>query len=159
MLFSDYTFYRGPWRYFSLLLVFGIAIGGFFLPELGLLVIALMLAAIAMNARRSRSFCSGVCPNGRSLSASLGKISAGKKLPRFLYSREFRRALCGLLMFAVVSFLIQSDGSLARIGRVFWSVYIAAIGVSVVTGLLFKPRAWCAFCPMGTLQDTLKSLK
>ncbi|MFA5853116.1 MAG: 4Fe-4S binding protein [Spirochaetales bacterium] len=159
MLFFDYKFYRGPWRYVSILLVLGLAIGGFFLPEIGLLVIVLMLIAIATNARSSRSFCSGVCPNGRALSASLGKISAGKKLPRLLSSKEFRRALCGLLMFAVVSFLIQSNGSLAQIGRVFWSVYIAAIGISVVTGLLFKPRAWCAFCPMGTLQDTLKSFK
>jgi len=159
MLFSDYTFYRGPWRYLSLLIVFVIAIGGFFVPELGLLIVGLMLIAIAMNARRGRSFCSGVCPNGRALSAGLGKISTGRKLPRFLYSKEFRRALCGLLMFAIISFLIQTNGSLARIGRVFWSVYIAAIGISVLTGLLFKPRAWCAFCPMGTLQDTLKSFK
>lgn len=159
MLFSDYSFYRGPWRVASIILVLGIALGGFFQPEIGLMVIALMAIAIATNARRSRSFCSGVCPNGRALSANLGKLSAGRKLPPFLYSKEFRRALCGLLMFAVLSFLIQTNGSIARIGRIFWSVYVAAIGLSVVTGLLFKPRSWCAFCPMGTLQDTLKSLK
>lgn len=159
MQFFSYRFYQGPWRYLSAIIVAGIAIAGFFYPAMGLLVIALMLIAIATNLRHRRSFCAGICPNGRALSAGLGKISAGKKLPRFLQAKEIRRAICGILLFTVVAFLSKSDGSLAQIGRVFWSVYVGAIGVSLITGLLFKPRAWCAFCPMGTLQDTMKSMR
>ncbi|TFG84862.1 MAG: 4Fe-4S binding protein [Spirochaetales bacterium] len=45
------------------------------------------------------------------------------------------------------------------IGRVFWAIYLVAVGISAVAGLVYKPRAWCAFCPMGTLQDTLATAK
>jgi hypothetical protein len=60
------------------------------------------------------------------------------------------------MMFCVISLLSQSNGSLAAIGKVFWAIYLASIGISTIAGLLWKPRAWCAFCPMGTLQDTIK---
>jgi polyferredoxin len=153
-------FYAGPWKWLSLALVLAIGVGGFFYPPLGLSVIGLMLVAILLNHKSTRLFCSNVCPNGRSLSFSLKPISRGKKIPKFLVAKEFRRGVCGIMMFCVISLFARSgsENPLAySVGRVFWSIYVASIGISVVAGVLFKPRAWCAFCPMGTLQDTIAS--
>jgi polyferredoxin len=151
-----FSFYNSKWKFLSILLVVGLAVGGYFVPELGLGVIALILFALLTNMRSSRSFCAGFCPNGRSLSVVFKRTSKHKKLPSFLASREFRRMLCALMMFCVISLLARSNGSLAAIGKVFWAIYLASIGISTIAGLLWKPRAWCAFCPMGTLQDTIK---
>lgn len=151
------TFYNGPWRYLSILGVAAIALGGYFVPELGLLVIGLMIIALATNARRGRSFCSGICPNGRALSAGLGKLSRRHPLPSLFASKGMRKALCGLMMFCVIGLLSRTNGTLAQTGSVFWSIYLASIGISIVSGLIFKPRSWCVFCPMGTLQDTVKT--
>jgi len=159
MIMKAQNFYNGPWRLLSMLTVAGIAIGGYFIPELGLLVIGLMAVALATNARRSRSFCSGICPNGRALSAGMGNLSRRLPLPAFLASKGTRRALCGFMMFCVIGLLSRTNGGLSQIGRVFWSIYLASIGISLVSGLVFKPRSWCAYCPMGTLQDTLKTHK
>jgi len=152
-------FYLGPYRLISALFILIVAAGGVFIPELGLLVIALMAAALIVNARTRRGFCAGLCPNGRSLSAAFGARPAGRKLPPFLRSKEFRRGLCGMMMFCVVSLLARSGGSIAAIGRVFWSIYLVSIAISLVSALVFKPRSWCVYCPMGTLQDTIKSIR
>lgn len=64
--------------------------------------------------------------------------------------------LCGFLMFSVVSLLARyGKGGVPAVGRIFWAVYVLATGLGFVVGSVFKPRSWCAFCPMGTLQDTV----
>lgn len=151
------AFYNSGWKIVSLIFVLAIALGGYFIPILGLAVPLLIAIALIMNARKTRSFCSGFCPNGRTLSFTMKAVSRNKVLPSYLYSTEFRRMLCGFMMFCVISLLARSDGSVMQIGRVFWAIYIASIGISTISGLLFKPRSWCAYCPMGTLQDTMKS--
>ncbi len=151
--------YVGPYRIFSALFILIVAVGGFFVPELGLVVVALIFVALIVNAKARRGFCAGVCPNGRALSSVFAKRSGNGKMPAFLASREFRRALCGLMMFCVVSLLARSGGSVAAIGKVFWSIYLVSIAMSIAAGLLFKPRSWCVVCPMGTLQDTLNPVK
>lgn len=150
------SFYAGPYRYLSILLILAIAVGGYFLPALGLAVPGLMALALVMNARSTRSFCSTACPNGRALSASTGRWSPNRRLPGFLAEPGLRRMLCGFLMFSVVSLLARyGKGGVPAVGRIFWAVYVLATGLGFVVGSVFKPRSWCAFCPMGTLQDTV----
>lgn len=151
-----YSFYNSVWRYISIALVLGLAIGGYFVPAIGLGVIGLMIIALLTNIAESRSFCAGFCPNGRSLSFGFKKATRNQKMPTLFTKKEVRRMLCALMMFCVVSLLLRSDGSIAAIGRIFWAIYIAAIGISAVAAVLWKPRAWCSFCPMGTMQDTLR---
>lgn len=149
--------YTSSWKIISLVIVFGIAIGGYFIPVLGLAVPVLIVLALIMNTRRTRSFCSSFCPNGRTLSFTLKSVSRKKILPPFLSSIEFKRMLCGFMMFCVINLLARSNGSAMQISRLFWAIYVVSIGISTISGLIFKPRSWCAYCPMGTLQDTLKS--
>ncbi len=151
-----YSFYHSAWKYISVALVVGFAIGGYFVPVVGLGVIGLMAIALLTNITGTRSFCAGFCPNGRTLSFTFKKASSQKSLPKYFATKQFRRMLCALTMFCVVSLLLRSNGSIAAIGRVFWAIYVASIGISAVAALLWKPRAWCSFCPMGTLQDTIR---
>ncbi len=151
-----YSFYNSTWKYISVAIVLALAVGGYFVPALGLGVIGLMAIALLTNISGSRSFCAGFCPNGRALSFTFKSVSSRKRLPKYFSTKEFRRMLCALMMFCVVSLLIRSNGSLAAIGRIFWAIYVASIGISAVAALLWKPRSWCSFCPMGTLQDTIR---
>jgi polyferredoxin len=38
---------------------------------------------------------------------------------------------------------------------VFWVLCAASLSAGLLMGFFFKPRSWCAICPMGTLQDTI----
>jgi len=153
-----HSFYAGPYRYLSVLFILVIAVGGYFLPVLGLAVPALMALALVMNKRSTRSFCSTACPNGRAFSATTSRWSLNRRLPAFLSEPGLRRMLCGFMMFCVISLLARyGKGGVPAIGRIFWAIYVLATGIGFVVGSVSKPRAWCAFCPMGTLQDTIAS--
>jgi len=160
MGFSIRTFYKYQYRYVSVLFIVALGVGGYFYPAIGLAVPGLMLLALAINFYNRRQFCSSVCPNGRALSAVITPISRGGKLPAFLVEPGMRRILCGFMLFCMVNLIVRyGSGGVAAVGRVFWSIYLIAVGISAVVGIAFKPRSWCTFCPMGTLQDTVSSLK
>jgi len=160
MGFTFRSFYKGPYRYFSVLFIVAVGIGGYFLPVIGLAVPGLMLLALILNFRGRRLFCSGVCPNGRALSVVTTQISRGSKLPAFLVEPGMRRILCGFMLFCMVNLIVRyGSGGIVSIGRIFWAIYLIAAGISMAVGIAFKPRSWCAFCPMGTLQDTVSSLR
>lgn len=148
----------------SLLFVLAIAVGGFFLRELGLALAFLMGTAIylSLGSARPRAFCSGLCPRGRALGFALGPVSARLSLPAFMRSRAFRRFLCGSSMFFVVMslFSLPSGWALpAWLGNVFWILCVTTLGLGLLLGLVGKPRAWCAICPLGTLQDTIREAR
>ena len=132
-----------------------VAVGGIFIPEIGLVLAALMVTAIVMTTIKPRSFCSSVCPRGKALGFVWGRHSKRKPLPAFALSPKFRKVLCGAMMFCVVGNLVRAGGDLHRYGIVFWGLCIISLTAGLVMGYFFKPRAWCAVCPMGTLQDTI----
>jgi len=143
----------------SLVFVLLIAIGGFFQPLLGFAVALLLLVAIVMNFRRHRSFCSKVCPRGRALDFALQHVSRRQPLPAFLRTLGSRRILCGFMMFCVIGSSVRLYSNIPALGAFFWSLCIISLSAGVVLGIFYKPRAWCAVCPMGTLQDTLGGRK
>jgi len=159
MGFSVRSFYKGLYRYLSVVFIVVVGIGGYFYPLVGLIVPAMMLVAIALNFRSRRLFCSSVCPNGRSLSAMITPVSRKGKLPAFLVEPGVRRMLCGFMFFCVINLLVRyGSGGLVAVSRVFWAIYLVAVSLGFAAGIAYKPRSWCAFCPMGTLQDTISSV-
>jgi ferredoxin-type protein NapH len=143
------------WRYSSFAVVALISIGGFFFPALALAVPVLMIAAITLDFFGRRSFCAGICPNGVFLATTLKPVSRMRPMPRALVRPTIRRALCGLMLVCLVGLVSRSPLEPGAIGRIFWAIYAIALSAGVLFGLLFKPRAWCVLCPLGTLQDTI----
>ena len=41
----------------------------------------------------------------------------------------------------------------------FYSVMLTSTILSLVTMILFKPRSWCVYCPMGTMTQGICTLK
>ncbi|MDR2947250.1 MAG: 4Fe-4S binding protein [Candidatus Adiutrix sp.] len=41
----------------------------------------------------------------------------------------------------------------------FYSLMLTSLVLGIVTMLLFKPRSWCVYCPMGTLTQMICKLK
>ncbi len=140
---------------YSFLLVAGLAIGGYFWPVLGLGILGLMVTALLLNFRKRRSFCAGVCPNGNFLAASLKAVSANRRVPRAFVDVRLRRMLCGLMLFCLIGLISRGFPDVSVMGRAFWFVYIVALSAGILIGILYKPRAWCVICPLGTLQDTI----
>ena len=48
--------------------------------------------------------------------------------------------------------ILQTQGVVDKVGMVFVTMCILTTSVSILFGVAIAPRAWCSFCPMGTMQ-------
>ncbi len=132
-----------------------IVIGGIFWPYLGFLVMAMMPFFLALSGFKGRYWCGWLCPRGSFLERIFGPLSPNGKIPPVFKSRFLRWGLFVVLMGFMVFRLIQSGGSPAKIGFVFVTMCMITTVLAIVLGLTFKPRMWCAICPMGTFHGAI----
>lgn len=145
-------------RKYSWILTVFVAIGGLWLPKLGLLVILIMAGLITTSFFSGRFWCGNFCPHGSLFDRVIQPISRNRRIPRILKSKL---AVIGFFAFFTFSFsrkilkVISLWGSMAfldRLGFVFVTTYLMVMIVGGLIALLVNSRAWCQFCPMGSLQ-------
>lgn len=137
---------------------FLVAIGGLWQPRLGLLVVPVMLALVVMSFFRGRFWCGNVCSHGSLFDHVLGPFSRKRNIPKFLKSPYMawgffaffgynftRRVLAAAKLWGASQFW-------DRLGFIFVASYLMVLVVGGVLALLIRPRTWCAFCPMGTME-------
>lgn len=133
----------------------GAIVGGFFQPLFGLIVPILVVAAAIGSLVRKRWFCSSACPRGALLGSLGPRYSRYRALPASLKADKVRTALCGFLLVCTVGQTARNWDSLGQLGRFFWFVCALSLVVALVMAYFFKPRSWCAICPVGALQDNV----
>lgn len=136
-----------------------IVIGGLFFPVLGYLMIAFMAFLLVLAYFNRRYWCWNLCPRGAFLDIVLNKISFHKPVPKFFTKPWFRWSFFWFFMTILVFRLIHSGGDFLAIGGIFVSICVITTIFSILLGVPMKARSWCTFCPMGTLQDKISSLK
>jgi hypothetical protein len=132
-----------------------VIVGGWFLPELGLAVPLILAVAVITNSRRARWFCSKACPRGLILTGFARVLSGYRRLPPFFHSLAFRSMSCGMLLMVTLGQVMKLWPDAASIGRFFWWVCVSTLALALAMAVVFKPRSWCAVCPLGTLQTTM----
>ncbi len=136
-------------------LVVIVSIGGLFYPYLGYFLLLVFVTLLAIAPFMGRWFCGNLCPRGAFNDTWLPKLSAKKKIPRSFRSMYIRIPVFILLMGFMVFRLLQAQGAAERIGMVFVSMCLVTTSIAVIFGTIWSPRAWCSFCPMGTVQAFL----
>lgn len=135
-----------------------IVVGGLFYPLLGYLVVSMMLFFFILSYFRGRYWCSHLCPRGAFLDLVLRRFSLKKKLPRFFTSKKVKWTIFTLIIGLFVFQLVSSPRNPSAIGFVFVRMCLVTTIISVLLGIPLTERAWCAICPMGTLQTTIRTL-
>ncbi len=135
-----------------------IAIGGLFYPLLGYLMLVMMLFLIISSYFRARYWCGNLCPRGAFLDIVMPHLTVDRPYPHIFTRRWFRWGVFGLFMSVFISRMIATGGNLLAIGGIFVSMCVITSLIAIPLGIATRPRAWCAFCPMGTLQETLGKL-
>lgn len=128
-------------------------------PVVGLAVPALVLIAVISNAFRPNWFCSNACPRAKILGGFFRRFSRNRPTPPSLYTGQMRMVLCGALLFCSISQTSRYWKDLPRLGLFFWSVCVVSLVFAIAFALLYKPRSWCALCPVGTLQRSFRRKK
>lgn len=136
-----------------------IALGGLFYPKLGLLVIPFMLAVIILGFFKGKYWCGNICPHGSLFDRILLPVGRNARIPGFLRSRTMRVLFFTFYMYMFAQRLSSALGQwgsmtyLDQLGFVFAFNYLIPTTVGVFLALFVNTRAWCAFCPMGTMQQ------
>ena len=99
-----------------------------------------------------------MCPRGAFLDLGMAKLSPNRPTPKVFSKTWFRWLILGLLMAILAYRMAASGGVLMTIGAIFVSICIITTVIAVILALVFRHRAWCAICPMGTLQDQIGKL-
>lgn len=122
-----------------------------FWPVLGLAAIVCMVGPVAYSVYKGRYWCGNICPRGSYYDRLISRVSGHRRIPSFLRSRLFRifMVLFIFTMFGIQMYSAWGDWNAA--GRVFWLIILLTTLVGTVLGIVYSPRAWCTFCPMGTL--------
>lgn len=124
---------------------------GYFYPVVGLIAFICMIGPVSMSVFKGRYWCGHICPRGSYYDKLIGKVSRNKPIPAFLRGRFFRGFMLLLIftMFGVQMYYAWGDWN--AMGRVFWNIIFVTTIVGSVFSIIYAPRTWCTFCPMGTL--------
>ena len=122
-----------------------------FFPVLGWAAVLCMIGPVLVSIWRGRWWCGHVCPRGSLYDGILARVSPHRPIPGFLRSVGFRVAMVGFI-FAMFGVQMRfAWGDWGAMGMVFWKIILLTTVVGVALALVFAPRTWCSFCPMGTL--------
>lgn len=124
-------------------------------PLLGFSVPIVMLTGLAGGLINGRYVCGNLCPRGSFLDRVIPHISPNKHIPSFLRNMLFRWIVFAALMGFLVFRISRNPSDIYHWGKVFWVMCVITTGIGVVLGVLIRPRAWCSFCPIGTMQNAL----
>lgn len=95
--------------------------------------------------------CGHICPRGSYYDRLVARFSLNRPIPGFLRTPYFRTFMVLFIftMFGVQMYFAWGDWN--AMGRVFWLIILVTTIVGTVLGIVYSPRAWCTFCPMGSL--------
>jgi ferredoxin-type protein NapH len=134
------------------LIVVIISLGGIFYPKLGYFLLIVFATLIIIAPFRGRWFCGNLCPRGSFVDFWLGPLSRKLPIPPILRSMWIRVPIFIFLMGFMVFRIVQTQGVVDKVGMVFVTICLLTTAVAILFGIIIAPRAWCSFCPMGSMQ-------
>ncbi len=135
--------------------------------EIGLLLFGFIIAGgLLLSPVLGRFWCGWLCPRGTFLEYTLGKVSAKSKIPPTLRTTKFKLFIASIMvvMFLLVltgkNPLLTSHDMLASVGGfIVFLCIVTTLLISIPLGIIYMPRTWCSFCPVGYAQSLLSKNK
>ncbi|MEW6427558.1 MAG: 4Fe-4S binding protein [Thermodesulfobacteriota bacterium] len=128
-------------------------------PLLGYSVPVVMLTGLVGSMFRGRWVCGNLCPRGSFLDRLMPSFRPRPAIPAPLRSPAFRWSAFALLMGFLLYRGFQHPADPLHWGNVFWVMCVVTTALALVLALLYHPRTWCSFCPMGTMQSVIGGSK
>jgi len=57
------------------------------------------------------------------------------------------------------AYTVKVEDWIAQFAFGFYSLMLTSMLIGIISMILFKPRSWCVFCPMGTMTQFICKLK
>jgi|GEM_PF-965102 len=141
-----------------------ISLGGLWYHKLGLIMPVMLMFLLVLSFFKGRFWCGNLCPRGAFLEMFIKPLSFYGKIPDLYKSKYFRLLVVTVFMTIFTLRTKAAFGAwstveaLDRWGLVFATLCLVTTIIAVILGVLYSPRAWCSFCPMGTIEKWLYNL-
>ncbi|MFH1653325.1 MAG: 4Fe-4S binding protein [Pseudomonadota bacterium] len=129
--------------------------GGIKYPILGYIVPLVMLTGLVGSIFHGRFVCGWLCPRGAFFDRIVSRISPHKKIPEFFRNYNFRWIVFAVLMGLMALQIAFDVSNPYHWGAVFVRICVITTLIALVVAIIYHPRTWCSFCPMGTLQSVI----
>ena len=136
-----------------------VAVGGWFYPQLGYLLIGCMAGAAGIAAFRGRAWCDWMCPRGSFYDLFLDGVSRKNRVPSLFRAASTRVAMICILFTILGVQIYFAWPGVSGIGLAFVIVLSITTSLGIVLGMGIHPRTWCHICPMGTIAQWLSEGK
>ena len=146
---------RARRQWVLLLVMLAVVALGWRYPYLGFVVPVVMVTGMLGGLFAGRWVCGNLCPRGSFFDRILARLSVRRSVPSFLKSMPLRWVVFAAMMTVMISQALRDVGNPRHWGHVFWLMCTATTLLAVVLGLWFRERAWCTFCPVGTVARAL----
>ena len=140
----------------AVVLVLGL---GWRYPLLGYAVPIVMITGIVGGFVQGRYVCGWLCPRGAFFDRIMSYISPKRDIPNWFRAPVFRWTVFIILMGFMLYQIGLNPGDYRHWGIVFFRICAITTGIGIVLAILIHPRAWCSFCPVGTLQGAVGGQK
>jgi len=104
--------------------------------------------------------CARICPRGSFIGLVTRPFAFfSLKRPALFNKRVFKFCLWALMMGSFLGLMIWAvfKGDIKLIGFTILVFMEIATALAVIFGILFTPRAWCTFCPMGFTAENIRA--
>lgn len=148
--------------------IFAMAVYGIVTKNDNLFIIGLIFVGsivsggILLSTILGRFWCGWLCPRGVFLDLTMGSVSMNRKIPGVFKSKGFKNiillvliSMMGITLAGMNPFLQSANPLAALGGSLVLMCIITTIAVSIPLGLLYRPRTWCSFCPVGYIQSII----
>jgi len=130
-----------------------VIIGGWFYPVVGYFIPICMVAGISIAFYGGRKWCDWYCPRGSFFDTAVKAISPNKEIPAFFKSLPTRIIMLIILMTVMTVQIIRVWPDPYKIGMVFVVLLTVTTSIAVILAIIYHPRVWCCFCPIGSISN------
>lgn len=108
---------------------------------------------------KGKIHCKSHCPRGSFFSKVISKISLRNSIPKFMLTKIFRNiVLIGMGVMLTMS-MIHAGGDPKKVAFGIFRLMGISFIVGIVMGIFYKPKSWCAICPMGHAATIITNMK
>jgi polyferredoxin len=119
-------------------------------PAAGFVMLLCMGAGVGVAFFRGREWCD-VCPRGAFYDIVVKRLGVERRIPKLVRTPAFRLLMIAVMMTIMTLGLYRTWGDPAGMGGVFVSILIVTTVVGLAFAAFVNPRAWCSFCPIGSM--------
>jgi len=148
-------FFKISWIFFILFFILGIF--NMYFALVGL--ICMLMPLILSLSGQGKKNCSHLCPRGSFLTKFMDKISMSKTAPKWFFKKQTKYAILILVFAVFILSVISTHGDVEKIAFIIFRMIVLTSIIAVVLGVIYKPRTWCAVCPMGHLSGEITNYK